>query len=505
MGSTFGALEIGKSGLAISMKNMQIAGHNISNVNTPGYTRQRVNSAAKPPAGSSYLIAQIYNKQTGQGVDSGNVQQIRSDYLDQQFRKLNSDYSQGESRTQAMSYLTGLFEELNDSSSLTGSIKDFFAALGKFGEDTSSKEYRTNVQQQAISMTNNFNYVYNEMISLWEDQNNSINTVAQNINSFADQISQLNKSIASFERLGETANDLRDQRNLLLDQLSGLVNITYSLNDANPSMVDVKIGDAVLIEGTTANPITSSQSGPEDPLSGIKPYVLELGTTVLSNNGANAPVTGGALFAHMQMLSGTDADNAGIPYYMNQMNDLVRNIAKNINDIHAQGFTYPDGATASKNGVNFFQVANGADGNPDYTTITAGTFAISDEVRDSIYNIAGSSVEVSLTNPSTQTGNNEIALQLFQALNNNDYYGQLNSTVAHLAINMSTSQKGLDVTESLVKSVDKQRTSISGVSVDEETTNIIMFKQAYSANARYITSLDDMLATLISNTGRVGL
>lgn len=505
MGSTFGALEIGKSGLAISMQNLQIAGHNITNVNTVGYTRQRVISTAKPPAGSSYLIAQVYNKQTGQGVESGNVQQIRSEYLDQQYRKLNADYMQSEHRTQALSYLTGLHEELNDDSSMTSSIKDFFAALGKFGEDTSSKEYRTNVQQQAVSMTQNFNYVYNEMVSLWKDQNNSVNTVAQNINAFADQLSQLNQSIASYERLGQTANDLRDQRNLLLDQLSGLVNISYSVNPDNTSMVDVSIGDAVLVSGTNANQIAITQSATNDTLSGVPRYELTLDGKSLSNTGADARVTGGELLAHMQMLSGDQPEQAGIPYYMNQMNDLVRSIAKNINDIHAQGFTYPDGATASKNGVNFFQVANGADGNPDYTTITAGTFAISDDVRNSIYNIAGSSVEVSLTNPSTQTGNNEVALKLFQDLNSSDYYGRLNSTVSHLAINMSTSQKGLDVTEALVKNVDKQRSSISGVSVDEETTNIIMFKQAYSANARYITSLDDMLSTLINNTGRVGL
>lgn len=504
MGSTFGALEIGKSGLAISMKNLQIAGHNITNVNTVGYTRQRVISTAKPPAGSSYLIAQIYNKQTGQGVESGNVQQIRSEYLDQQYRKLNADYRQSEHRTQALSYLTGLHEELKDDSSMTSSIKNFFAALGKFGEDTSSKEYRTNVQQQAVSMTQNFNYVYNEMVSLWKDQNNSVNTVAQNINSAAKQLAQLNESIASYERLGETANDLRDQRNVLLDQLSGLVNISYSVNPGNTSMVDISIGDAVLVSGTNANQVAITQ-GAADPLSGVGKYELTLDGKALSNAGLDARVTGGQLLAHMQMLSGDSADQAGIPYYMNQMNTLVRTIAKNINDIHTQGFTYPDGATASTNGVKFFKVANGADGNPDYTTITAGNFAISDEVRNSIYNIAGSSVAVSLTNPSTQTGNNEIALKLFQDLNHSDYYGRLNSTVSHLAINMSTSQKGLDVTEALVKNVDKQRSSISGVSFDEESTNIIMFKQAYSANARYITTLDDMLSTLISNTGRVGL
>jgi flagellar hook-associated protein FlgK len=104
-------------------------------------------------------------------------------------------------------------------------------------------------------MTQSFNNVYEEMESLWHEQNDSINTVAQKINSIAQKLAQLNDSIAGALQTGGTANDLNDERNLLLDELSGYVNITYSLNTSNDNMIDVRIGGLTLVEGKTANEI----------------------------------------------------------------------------------------------------------------------------------------------------------------------------------------------------------------------------------------------------------
>lgn len=589
MSSTFGGLETAKSGLSVAMANLNVTGHNIANVNTAGYTRQRLLTSAKDPAESTYLISQFYNKQIGQGVEIIEIQQIRSSYLDQQYRDLNSSYSYSENRTQALTYLEGLYNELDEESGLTSSIENYFSSLNTFSSDTSSEEYRTNVQQQALSMTQTFNNVYQEMVDLWNDQNDSISTTAQEINAIAEKLTQLNDSISSYERTGEKANDLRDERNLILDELSGLVNITFGNNVDNPSMTDVRIGGINLVVGTDANLIeidsASNHASEIDTLtaeiaqinsdissglitaadgqiqiadlaSQLENYVdvtlsantgnadltdvsfagvsvvtglnvmniedaaavslpawIELNRNQLTLDGnglsiEDGTLTGGQLYASMEMITEDGANNSGIPYYMEQLNNLVRNISENINTIHSNGWSYPDGAYVSTTGINFFEVPTATDalGNvvDDYSQLSAGNFTLSDEVFNSVFNIAGSSEIVSLNGSVTETGNNTIALQLFNDLGNNGYFSDLNSIVGYLAIALDTSESVLDTKEALINSVDTQRTSISGVSLDEETTNLIVFQQTYNACARMVTTIDEMLDTMINNMGLVG-
>lgn len=611
MSSTFGVFESAKSGLSVAMQQLNVTEQNIANVNTEGYTRQRILTSAKEPPSSEYLIAPLNKVAIGQGVEATGIQQIRSSYLDQQFRGLNSSYSYSSSRSEALEYMTGIYNELNEDGSLTTSIGKFFSALNTFTTDTSSQEFRTNVQQQAISMTQTFNNVYEEMVSLWNDQNASIATAADKINSIGQKMAELNLAIAKAEQTGGTANDLRDERNLLLDELSGYVNMTYAVNQKNPSMVDVNIGGLSFVNGVTANMINTDgmanhqtdintcldtiagnnssapfdaallgaieelsnygdfsfeHSNPSDPNSdwivklggqtlvagsSVAMYVQEAAaidtaawaefnrnwltlddpsttTVVESLSITSGTVTNGKLYSYMEMITNQSAVNPGIPYYMDQVNGLVRDIAKSINNIHLQGYTYPDGVTVDVNGtptdsvrgVMFFAanpvpVDANTDGNQDldvdgypiydythaYDNLTAGNFSLSDEVLASIYNIAGSSSQVVLGNDSTQSGNNEIALQMFNDLANSRYYDKLNSIVGNLAIAANTSDSILSTRTSLLGSVDTQRLSISAVSLDEETTNLIVFQQSYNACARIIQTLDEMLGTLINMAG----
>ena len=606
MASTFGSFETAKSGLSVSMQQLNVTEQNIANVNTKGYTRQRLLTSAKEPPSSSYLIAQLSRTAVGQGVEATGIQQIRSSYLDQQFRSLNTSYTSFGTRDSGLDYLAGALNELNDDGSLTTSIKSFFTAMNTFTSDPSSQAYRTNVQKQAESMTESFRSVYEEMQSLWDDQNESIKTTAQTINSLAQKIAALNDAIASSAQTGGTPNDLNDERNLLLDELSGYVNIEYDVNPVNSNMIDVTIGGLSLVSGITANTVsvdsTSTQATVNSLLSDIasenagtppdtsalavlKDQLKVYGSFTFTDNGSggmdvsidgvslvtegsvdaniedaaqtcmgaqivlkrnnltvvdstsavlghlsieNGTVTGGSLYANMELATSQSSSNPGIPYYMDQLNDLVREIAKTINDIHLTGYTYPDGNTVNINGVPcdsikgvmFFQAdpvavdadSDGvqdldADGYPlyDYThaydKLTAGNFALSTAVKESVWNIAGSSSAIDLNAPSPQTGNSEIALKLSQALTDNGYKDKLISLVNHLAISSKTAESITNTKESLLSSVDTQRKSLSAVSLDEETTNLIIFQQSYNAAARVITTLDDMLNTMINKMG----
>jgi flagellar hook-associated protein 1 FlgK len=588
MSSTFGIFETAKSGLSVARQNLNITGQNIANANTEGYTRQRLITSAIDPSVSSYLVSQVDTSNVGEGVEVLGVQQIRSAYLDNQYRDLNSDYSYSEYRTQSLTYLEGLFNETDTDSGLTTAIENFYSALNTLAEDASSEEYRTNVQQQALALTGSFNIVYDEMNDLWEDQNYSISMSADKINSLAGQISELNRAIAQYERTGETANDLRDERNVLLDQLSGVVNISYGVNEDNSSMLDIRIGGLDLVNGTSVNAVTvdsvSNHTAEIDALTAqiaavnadiaasgtgataaqqteIAGYLADLGqyadvtatadadgvtsvdfygVSLVNGSGQTAvgdaaetdltawvalkrnnltldgdelsvgagTVTSGELYAHIEMVEGTDPGVAGIPYYMSQINGLAQAIARNVNTIHETGYTYPKDGLSSVTGVDFFNVTSVSDGaggyTKDYSLITAGNFSLSDAVTSSVYNIAASSEEVDLYGDSTETGNNTIISQLVGDLDTGNYYGMLNSIVGNLATTVKSSTSVLDTREALLGSIDTQRASVSGVSTDEETTNLIVYQQTYAACARVITAIDSMMETLVKSTGLVG-
>lgn len=514
MSSTFKGLEMGKTALNTASINQDVTGQNISNANTSGYTRQRTVTSARLPVGTNYVVDQIYNKRVGQGSQVTDIQQYRSDYLDQQYRSQNSDYNYYSYRAQGLTYLTGVMDELDDDSSVTTSLDDFSSALLNLSKDSTSEEYRLNVQQRATTLIQNVGYVYSEMVDLWEDQNTSVQTVADSINSKADQITMLNSAIANYEQNGSTANDLRDKRNTLLDELSGLVDITYSTNQDNPSMVDVKIGGVTLVSGSEKNSISVDTSKTNaytnenentlkltDSIGGSGNYTL----STTAGGSDTIQITGGELYAHMGLLTSMSSDSPGIPYYINQLNQFAQNVAKQVNDLHKTGYTDPQDGGTSKNGVNFFKVPTDTDGNEDYSQITAGSLSLSDEVKASVWNIAASSQAIDLSASSTNESNADVAAKLYTLMNGGTFSSSLNTIVGHLAIATDTNSGLLNTNKSMLNSISKQRTSLSGVSLDEETTNLIMYQQSYSVASRMITTVDEMLNTLINGTGRVGL
>lgn len=527
MGSTFRGLETGKSGINVAMLNMEVAGQNIANADTPGYTRQRVIQVAKAPPGSRYVVSQVYNKMAGQGADILGIQQLRSEYLDMQYRNLNSTRNYYESRSQAMDYLTGVLNELDEDASISNRLDAFASAMSRLAEEPSSEEYRLNLQQSGVSLTETIGYVYDEMVDLARSQAENLDTTAQAINMNAVKIAALNTAIASYERTGQSANELKDERNLLLDQLAGLVNIEYKVSDQNESMVDVSIGGVALVTGRDANQIDIQPAAAPNDITGITSYTLTLGGVELhskyTGDPADANVTGGELFSQMEMLENATETNPGIPYYVSRLDDLAQTIAKTVNNIHAEGYTYPDAENGhvSQTGIFFFEVplvdSTDDDGNvildangnpvkvPDYSQVTGGNLSLSKAVRDSVWNIAASDKLVDLNAATTNSGNAIKILEIQNAFESGEVYGTLNSFVVHLGIAANACDGLLHTTESLINSVDNQRDSISSVSLDEEATNIIMYKQSYNAAARVISSIDEMLDKLINGTGRVGL
>jgi flagellar hook-associated protein 1 FlgK len=222
-------------------------------------------------------------------------------------------------------------------------------------------------------------------------------------------------------------------------------------------------------------------------------------------NGDN--LNGGKLKGYFDLRDGNTSDNIGLPYLMQKLDVLTQGIVSAYNEVHQKGYTIPttnDGE--SKTGVNFFDDQGG-----DITKVNALNMDISQDIKDSVWNIAASGLKVDLSAANTQEGNNQNALEietvstLTTLPNINNINNYLAGIVSELGVRAEQCNNMNDSQELIVDNVDDLRMSISAVSLDEEVTNLITYQRAYQASSRVLTTIDEMLDKLINGTGKVGL
>lgn len=488
---SFYGLEIAKTGLFISQRAINVAGHNIANANTAGYTRQRVISEAIDPATLVTRFGTAANGTVGGGAQVQSLEQVRDSFLDKELRREYGDGSMWSTRTDALEYIETMFDE-TDSGSLSKSLAGFFQAVLEFSNEPDSEEIRTNLRQSGITLTDTFHNFYEQLTEMRKTQNDSVASAVLSANDILDNIAAYNKSIAGYELSGEKANDLRDKRNVQLDELSKLVDIEYNY-DSN-GYLNVSVGGTTLLSHTTVTHLETVTN----PTTGMYDVVLEGTATPLN-------FTSGELAAYVQMRDGASADNIGIPYLLNGLNTLAQSLAKEMNAVHSAGWTRATTSTASVSGINLFEVPSN-----DYSLITAGNFSISDEVLASVNNLAASDTQIVLSSTNPQAGNNKTALALSalcsaqNLANVSSFQGYLKGFIVEIAIESAHAQTMFESQTAVIQNLETRRESVSGVSVDEEMVNLIKSQQMYAASSRIITAIDESLDILINRTGIVG-
>ncbi len=497
MGSSFGSLEIPKTGLFLSREALEVIGHNIANADTEGYTRQRLVTQSIDPYANGSRFLGINTSKVGRGVESVALDQIRSKYLDKEYRSESSDYGMWDTRTEELEYIETLFSEDTDSS-ISKALADFYDSLNELSMDPVSEEIRTNVQQNAINLTETVNHYYNKLVGLQDAYNDKMAVVTEQINDYLTTIGDYNNQIYGFELSGEKANDLRDKRNLALDKLSEMINIEYEENtdgELQVSVDGVMLVDHIDVTKLEARPdLTGVVSGQPD----YYEIYLEGTPTVFT-------FSSGELKAYQDLRDGATLDDFGVPTMLDELNTLARSLAEEFNTVNNAGYTIPYGAIPSQTGIDLFEVPAGG-----YTDITAGNLEISTEFRASVYNLATSDQLVDLTAANTQQNNNVNALELLALTTKTDiatvgsFEEYLNSLVVKTAIESAHASKMSESQYYIVANVQNRRQSMSGVSVDEEMVEMIKYQHAYTAASRIITTMDEALDVLINRTGLVG-
>lgn len=546
MRSTFSGLEIARSGLFTSQNELNVTGHNIANVDTLGYTRQRLNTAALAPISMNLQYAMDTRSATGRGVEALTVEQVRNLFTDAKYREEASATGYWNTKMNEFYMVEQLYnsvlENTATSSSIDTALTSFKGAMDALVENPSSLEARTNLMTKAMQLTETFRYVYGKLEEQHENLNNSIAVTVGRINDIAQSIANLNRQIQGYELSGAKANDLRDARNLLLDELSGLVDIQYYENSRG--YLTVTIGGRALVNGVEYNKLAVDPQGADNQMDVMaNADIIRKQYSLVWADGMGKPskdpddavlVQSGTLKAYFDLRDGKTEETYGVPYVANQLNELARKIAQEINEVHAQGYTLPFteadafGASAglssatladgtvyypSSTGINFFYVSQG-----DYSKITAGNFAVSTDIQNNVYLIAASSERLTVDGElnddgslNMQRGNAENLKKITSLFSKKDATGNPDNYSAQLKLlvtNVGTQQEKIETMESAqqtrIAAIVQQRASESSVSIDEEMANMIRFTHAYNANARIMTAIDEELDTLINRMGTVG-
>ena len=558
MTDIYGIMNLAGNALLTQQKAINVTGNNIANVNTPGYSRQKLMLENRTPVLSSV-------GPMGTGVEAVSVERVYDRFLGVQINSENETLGRWETQKSGLELAEVIFDESGDFG-LNKSLSDFWGAWQNLTNDPSGYNERVVLQAESEVMSRNFNRIYSDLQKAQEGFDASIEGAVTEINQLSQQIAELNQKIMEVEASGYTANDFRDQRDLALKELAGLIDIN-TFEDAT-GRVTVSVGAGqILVESNSSQNLTTQVNG-----FGFKDiaWVRQDGTTVnITGHISNGKLKG--------WLDVRDVDIRG---YMRQLDTLAEGLMERVNNLHQLGYGL-DGsngndfftgiATASGNVDSLLTITAepGGTGNIRVTLVGGGTagaemvttdavtgdiqIAIEDGVStgaqieaalqahsgintvvaaapgaawdlsagtNTVALAGGSSAGAIQVNAAISTnldliaasstlagipGNNDQAIDianLQHALtmnsNSSTFEGFYNSLVSKVGGDVQNADAYYNHQSYMVFQLENRRESISGVSLDEEMINLIKFKTAYDAAAKLITTADEMLQTVLN-------
>lgn len=550
MAGSFLGLSIAVSGLHANQRALSVTSHNVANANTEGYSRQRLDMTAyRPdilPGGMGTL---------GTGVDVEAVKQIRDEFLDFQYRGEMSKYSEHEARYEVIRNIEAVLNEPTDSG-IRQLMDDFFDSIQELNKNPESLSVRTLVRERAIALTTGIGSMASSLKDLQQDLNFEFEVSVNNLNNYASQIADLNQIIFETELTGGTANDVRDQRNLLLDKMSELADIDY-YEDTNKKF-HVSIGGHEIVSHVRSDELVLTER--DDVLN----YTDVEGLVDIAwSDGTPFNAQTGRVKGILDVRDNISGDDKGIPYYLDKLNQFMSTLTAEINRIHSTGYdlhgdTNVDFFTMNGMSTEEFReylMTYGLDGGSPMDITEQITLGITDDMDhgDSTDLIRENSKAFFESNPQLEGKTirliddrfyvvdvipadqlsisadledvNKIAasttveglpgdggnilnmanvrhdVELYDWGSPDDF---IKSLVSNLGVDGQATKSIVDNQELLVKNVSISRESVMGVSLDEEMADMIRFQNAYSANARMINAMDEMLDLIVNRLGLVG-
>lgn len=511
--STFHGLEMARQALFAQQSALYTTGHNISNANTEGYSRQRVNFQTMPAYPTPGRNRPAYPGQMGTGVQIGSIQRIRDDFLDKQYRSENNRAGYWDTKSAALSRVEELLNEPSDSG-LSKVLDNFWESLQDLGVEPNNSGARSVVVERGRALSETFNYLSGTLTSMRTDLEEQINVTVKDTNSLLSQINNLNEQIKKIEPHGHLSNDLYDERDRLIDELSSIINIEvdYDKTGGNPS--EIAKGIATIKMVTNGEPIIlvdgkeggfNELSVKMDQIGGAGGYKVVTGLTVgesENNLGIDILMSSSGSLKGLIEAYGYEDDNGYNGEYlviMDELDEMAFEFANAFNEIHSEGFDLNGNPPEE----NFFKVGSEAG--------AAGSITVNENIIDDPSLIAASTEGNFTEDREGIYGNGENALRLAEVMegikDGDEIYSvrsSFQSLIGELGVQAQEANRMSDNTDILRSQVNERRLSVSAVSLDEEMSNMIQFQHSYNAAARSMTTMDELLDRIINNMGLVG-
>ena len=462
MGVNFSPFEIGRRALNASQLGLNVTGHNIANVNTPGYTRQSVQQSPTPAdIGGSRL--------SGVGVTIDGVRSFRDRFVESRLQTETAINGRLTARRDALAPVDAAFNE-TQGGGINSAMNGFFGAFRDLEAHPNSLPLRAAVVEKAAALGSSFQTTRARLVTVSQDAGGAISETVTQANALSTQIAALNARVRVAEQTGVNSSELRDQRGELVKQFTELTGARAAENSDGTITLTLADGRPLVL-GDTANPLVVS----------------------LAQNGALPAITldgSPASIADGRLRGLLDA-SGDINNQITALDDLAASIAARVNALHTSG-TDQSGTP----GVNFFAVPS--DGSP----VTAANLTINPAVRNDPRLVVASPLQPAAASGAATVAGSIADLMTEKSSQAGGRSGSFSSIYASIVADagrgVRDAEDALATQGVILAQVTAQRDSASGVSLDEEAINLLQYQKAYEAAARFLRVADEMTQTILS-------
>jgi flagellar hook-associated protein 1 len=472
--STFNGLNIALSALQAEQASLDTTSHNISNANTAGYTRQVSNLVANPGLGALSVWGMIIPGQTGQGVQVQSITRMRDQFNDNNLRANYATQGEADVRQTTWQNIESALPDPGDNG-LQSAMSTFWSSVQAVSTNPEDSGSRQALAQSVQALGQAFQNASSALTQQRADVDAQANSMVGTINATAGQIATLNSSISKLEAVGQNPNDLLDQRDQLIDQLSALGNTQVTIGSNGTATVT--LGGVLVVDPSTSNglPATAVTRATFNPGYG------GAGSTVAGG------LTGGQLKGLLDAYTTTlDPSVAGsIP---NKLDQLAISLHDALNTQNEAGFDLTGSA-----GVGLFAGAS---------ITSASQLAVNPAV------LANPSLIAAASSAAGAPGDSSNMIAMFGLKANaspsgsvlggktfDDYYAGM---VSGMGLAAQTATTDSTNAATVVNTLENRRSQVSGVSLDEELTNLVKYQHAYAAAGKAMSTMDQMLDTLVN-------
>ena len=485
MTGLFGTLNTSTSGMRAQQNALQTTSHNLANSNTPGYSRQRVDMVSNMPQ-SLAGIGQI-----GTGVVIGGVIRITDEYVLTQFQNEEASLVRYHQKSEVLGQLEAMFNEPS-STGISHQMSEFFTSWNDLAANPESITSKTMVVRQAETFLDTVNHSLNKMETLSEDTLKQIDKNVLDFNSAASQLKGINDQIFNATVKGETPNDLLDKQDMLIGQMKNIAGVSVTKDKYGRAFVSLEGQDGQNIDIVSENTVNELEMTVEDNEEGKKHQL-----SVVTEEGAQpVEIKTGAIKGLQEALVIVDQKQE-------EVSTFIENFTSAVNLIHKGG--------ENGEGLEFFT----ADEN--------GKISVNEELikKPSLINagkiidgeaVAGDGTRAKaifdLQNTMLDFSSNEWldkyddeTMKFESNPKGTTIFNHFNEIVTDMGISKQQSDNMLANQLDLTILLEQRRDSISGVDINEEIVNMIQFQSAFQANSRVISTISEMLDTIINRMG----